>query len=85
MKKKEMKICFQGLLKDRRFDRTVRNHNTMPLAVTLDPLECKNLIKHPNGTNNQILNNFNYNKTFSLLEDHYFQEELERFQTPFAV
>ena len=31
------------------------------------------------------MNNLNYNKTFTLLEDHYFQEQLERFQTPFTV
>ena len=57
----------------------------MPLPITLDPLECKNLIRHPNGTDNKIFNNLNYNKTFTLLEDHYFQEHLERFQTPFTV
>ena len=38
--KKERKICFQGSVKDRRGDRTVWNHNTLPLPVTLDPLEC---------------------------------------------
>ena len=64
---------------------TVWNHNTMPLPITLDPLECKNLIRHLNGTDNKILNNLNYNKTFTLLEDHYFQERLEQFQTPFTV
>ena len=57
----------------------------MPLPLTLVPLECKNLFRHLNGTNNKILNNLNYNKTISLLEDHYFQEQLERFQTPFTV
>ena len=31
------------------------------------------------------LNTFNYTKTFTILEDHYFQEQLERFQTPFTV
>ena len=83
--KKERKLCFQGNVKDRRVDRTVWNHNTMPLPITLDPLECKNLIGHLNGTDNKILNNLNYNKTCTLLEDTYFQEQLERFQTPFAV
>ena len=57
----------------------------MPLLVTLDPLECKNLIRHPNGTNNKTLNNLNHNKIFTLLEDHYFQEHFERFQNPFTV
>ena len=75
--KKERKICFQGEIKYRRVDRTVWNYNTMPLPVTLDPLECKNLIRHLNGIDNKILNNFNYNRTFTLLEDHYFQEQLE--------
>ena len=83
--KKERKICFQGSVKYRRVDRTVWNHNTLPLPVTLDPLECKNIIRHLHGTNDKILNNFNYNKTFTLLEDHYFQERLEQYQTPFTV
>ena len=38
-----------------------------------------------NGTKNKILNNLHYNKTFTFLEDHYFQEHLEQFQTPFTV
>ena len=42
--KKERKICFQGSVKYRRVDRTVWNHNTLPLPVTLDPAECKNII-----------------------------------------
>ena len=82
--KKERKICFQGSVNYRRVHRTVWNHNTLPLPITLDPLERKNLIRHLNGTNNKILNNFNYNCTFTLLEDHYFQEKLE-YQTPFTL
>ena len=35
--KKERKICFQGSVKYLRVDRTVWNHNTLPLPVTLDP------------------------------------------------
>ena len=46
MQKKERKICFQGFVKYRRVDRTVWNYNTLPLPVTLDPLECKNIIRH---------------------------------------
>ena len=83
--KKEKKICFQGSVKHRRVDRTVSNHNTLPLPVTLDPLECKNLNRHLNGTKNKVLNKFNYNRTFTLLEDHYFREKLEHYQTPFTV
>ena len=51
----------------------------MPLPVTLDPLECKNIVRHFNGTNNKILNSLQCNKTFTLFEDHYFQERLEQF------
>ena len=83
--KKERKICFQGSVKYRRVEITVWNHNTLPLPVTLDPVECKNIIRHLNGTNDKILNNLQYNKTFTLLEDHYFQERLEQYQTPFTV
>ena len=64
--KKERKVCFQGSVKHRRVDRTVWNYNTLPLPVTLDPLECKNNIRHLNGTNDKILINLHYNKTFTL-------------------
>ena len=83
--KEKRKICFQGSVKYRRVDRTVWNHNTLPLPVTLDPVECKNIIRHLNGTNDKILNTLHYNKTFTLLEDHYFQERLKQYQTPFTV
>ena len=83
--KKEKKICFRGSVKYRRVHRTVWNHKTLPLPVTLDPVEYKNIIRHLNGTNDKILNNLHYNKTFTLLEDHYFQERLEQYQTPFTV
>ena len=73
--KKEQKICFQASVDFRRVDRTVWNHNTMPLHVTLDPVECKHLIRHINGTNNENFNNLNYNRTLTLLEDQYFQEK----------
>ena len=46
--KKERKICFQGSVKHRHVNKTVWNHNTLPLPVTLNPLECKNLIRHQN-------------------------------------
>ena len=65
--KKERKICFQGSGKYRRVDRTDWNHNTLPLPVSLDPLECKNLIRHLNGTNDKILNNLQYSKNFYTL------------------
>ena len=57
----------------------------MPLPVTLDPSECIKLNRHLNDTNNKILNNLHYNKIFTLLEDHYFQERLEQYQTPLTV
>ena len=41
--KKERKICFQGSVKYCRVDRTVWNHNTLPLPVTLDPLNIINV------------------------------------------
>ena len=73
--KKERKVCFQGSVKYRRVDRTVWNHNTLPLPVTLDPSECKNIIRHLNGTKDKILNNLYYNKSFTLLEEHYFKND----------
>ena len=57
----------------------------MPLPVTLDPLGCQNIIRHLNGTKDKILNNLHYKKTFTLLEDHYFQEKLEQYQKFFTV
>ena len=59
MLEKERKVCFPGNVKYRLVDRTVWNHNTMPLPITRDPLECNDLIRHLNGTDNKILNNFN--------------------------
>ena len=61
--KKERKICFQVSVKYSRVDRTVWNYNTLPIPVTLDQLECKNNIRHLNGTNDKILNNLHYKKT----------------------
>ena len=83
--KKEGKICSQGSVKFFRVDRSVWNHNSMPFPFTLDPPECKNNIRHLNGTNNKILNNLHYKKTFTVLEDLYFQEKFEQYQTPFTV
>ena len=83
--KTERKNCFQGSVIYHRVDRTVWNHNTLALPVTLDPLECKHIIRHLNGTNNKKMNNLFYNRTSTLLEDHYFQELLEQYQTPFTV
>ena len=83
--KKERKICFQSSVKNRRVDITVWNHNTMPLPVTLDPLECKNIIRLLNGTNNKIINNLHRYKTFTFSEDRCFPERLEQFQTPLTV
>ena len=56
------------------YDRFVWNHNTMPLPVTLDPLVCKIIIRHLNGSNNRKLKNSHYNKIFTLLEHHYFKK-----------
>ena len=61
---------FQGSVEYRRVDRTVWNHNTMPLPLRLDPLECKNIFRHLSGTNNKLLNNLNYKKFFTKLKDH---------------
>ena len=76
---RERKICFQGSVKYRRVNRTAWNHKTMPYPVTLDPLDFENIIRHLNGTNNKLLNNLQYKKTFTLLEDHYYQDQLEQF------
>ena len=84
MPKKKEKFVFKVQL-NIVVDRTVWIHITLPPPVTLDPLEFKNIIRHLNGTNNKILNTLHYNKTFTLLEDHYFQERLEQYQTPFTV
>ena len=57
----------------------------MALPITLDPLECEIIIRHLNDTNNKILNNLRYNKFFTLLGNHFFEERLEQYQTPFTV
>ena len=78
--KKEQKVCFQSNVKYRRVERTVWNHNTMPLPTTLDPLECKNLIRHLNGTDNKILNNLNNNKIFTPLKTTIFNNNWNDFR-----
>ena len=83
--KNEQKTCFQGSVELRRVDRTVWNYNTMPLHVTLVPAERKHLIRQINGTNNEKFNNLSDNKTFTLLEDQYFQERKEQLQTLVTV
>ena len=55
----------------------------MPPPITLDLLERKNIIRHLNGTNNKILNDLFYEKSFTFLKDHYVQEKLEQNQTLF--
>ena len=42
--KKERKTCFQGNVKYRRVNRTVWNHNTMPLPFTPDSLNVKTVL-----------------------------------------
>ena len=53
--------------------------------VTLHPLECKNLIRHLNGSNDKILNNLHNSTTFTRLEDLNCEEKFEQFQNPFTV
>ena len=78
-------MIWSGMKKFEQNCRTVWNHNTMPPRNTLDPLECRNFVRHLNCTHIKTVNNLHYNKTFTHLEDHYFQEKLECFQTPFTV
>ena len=54
---KERTISFQGSVKIRRVHRTVWNHNTIPLPITLDVFECQNPFRHLHGTNIKTLNN----------------------------
>ena len=49
MQRQKEKFAFKGSVKYRRVDRTVWNHNTLPLPVTLDPLECENIKGHLNS------------------------------------
>ena len=81
--KKERKICFQGSVKYRRVDRTVWNHNTLPLPVTLDPLECKNIISHSNDTNDKIMNNLHYNKNCHTLRRPLFSRTIRTISNSF--
>ena len=50
----------------------------MPLPVALDPVERKRIVRPLNGTNKKILNNLHNNKSFTLLDDHYFQEKFNQ-------
>ena len=51
----------------------------------LDPIECKNMIRYLNATDSEELNNYNIQSSFSLFDDSYYQNTIERIQTPFRV
>ena len=81
--KKEQKIGFQGSVKYRHVDRTVWIQNTMPLLVTLDPLEFKTHIQNLTGTNNKIVNNLNYNKKFYISISSLLSRTIRTISKPF--
>ena len=58
--KKEGKNCFQCSVKYRRVDRTVWNHNCLPLPINLEPLECKNFITSMVQTIKKLNNFFTF-------------------------
>ena len=82
---KERKMCFQGSVKDRCVDRTVWDYNTLHLPVTLIPLESKIPIRHLNGTNNKILNNFMLQYYFNPFKRSILSRKTRTISNPFCT
>ena len=52
---------------------------------SLDPIECKNMIRYSNATDSNELKNYNIQRSFSVFDDNHYQYKIERVQQPFRV
>ena len=80
MPKRKAKFVFKDPVKYRHVDGTVWNHNTMPLPVTLESLESKNIVRHLNVTNNKRINNLHYKKLLHFQKIITFKNVLNNFR-----
>ena len=83
--KTEKVWCSQTYGSSRRYDRLHWDQNTLELPKTLDPIECKNLIRYLKATDSMELNNNNIQSSFSFFDDSDYQHRVERLQQPFRV
>ena len=83
--KTEKVWCSQTFTSSRRYDRLQWGQNTLELPKTLDPIECKNMMRYLNATDSEELNNYNIQSSFSLFSDSNYQKRIERVQNPFRV
>ena len=83
--KTEKVWCSQTFTSSRRYDRLQWGQNTFELPKILDPIECKNMIRYLNATDCEKLNNYNIQNSFSLFDNSYYQNKIERVQKVFRV
>ena len=83
--KTEKVWCSQTFSSSRRYDRLLWGQNTLELPKMLDPIECKNMIRYLHATDNNELNNYNIQSSFSFFDDSGYQSKIEQFQQPFRV
>ena len=83
--KSEKVWCSQTFSSSRRYDRLQWEQNTLELPKTLDPIECKNMIRYLNATDSNELNNYDIQSSFSFFGDTDYQKKNEQIQHPFRV
>ena len=83
--KTEKVWCFQTFSSSRRYDPLQWGQNTLELPKTLNPVECKHLIRYLNATDSNESNNYNIQSSFSFFDDSDYQNKIEQVQQPFRV
>ena len=74
IQKKEKVWCSQTFSSSRRYDRLQWGQNTLELPKTLDPIDCKNMIRYLNATESNELNNYNIQSSLSFFDDSDYQK-----------
>ena len=83
--KTEQVWCSQTFSSCGRYDRLQWGQNTLELPKILEPIECKIMIRYLNATDNNELNNYNIETSFSFFDDSDYQKKIERVQQLFRV
>ena len=77
--KTERVWCSETFSSSRRNDRLQWEQNTLELPKILDPVACKNMIRHLNATDSKEINNYNIQNSFSFFDDSDYQNKLNKF------
>ena len=77
--------CSQTFSSSRRYDRLPWGQNTLELPKTVNPVECKKMIRYLNATDSNESNNYNIQSSFSFCDDSDYRNKIERVHQPFRV